>query len=61
MEGLEIVNLVGSLGFPVAMALLLFSYIKNESKQQIAALEALKVVVENTNKLIERLHNEKGV
>ncbi len=58
MEMLDYVNAIGSLGFPIVMTLLLFSYIRNESKQQIETMEALKLVVENTNKLIERLYNE---
>lgn len=59
METAEVINIISTLGFPIVMTLLLFNYIKNESKQQIAAIEALKAVVEKTNILIERLNNVK--
>lgn len=59
METVEVINIVSTLGFPIVMTLLLFNYIKNEAKQQVAAIEALKAVVEQTNILIERLNNVK--
>lgn len=59
METVEVINIVSTLGFPIVMTLLLFNYIKNESKQQVAAIESLKAVVEQTNILIERLNNVK--
>lgn len=51
----EVSNLVGTLGFPIACCIALFWQQSKSEDRWIEELNKLKEVVDNNNKLIEKL------
>lgn len=54
----EIVNIIGSLGFPIAMCLAMFNYMKTNNKELTAAVTDLSKCVTELKDLINILINK---
>ena len=57
MDGSSIVTLIGSLGFPIVMCLIMFKYLMDESENHKTETSMLKDTIQKNTEAIIKLKN----
>lgn len=57
MDLSALTTLIGSVGFPIVMCVILFNFVSNQQKQLTDAVNELKILI---NKLIDRIDRLEG-
>jgi hypothetical protein len=57
MNGADIVTLIGSLGFPIVMCLIMFKYLMDESENHKSETNLLKDTIQKNTEAIIKLKN----